>query len=224
MTWINVEMQLKWSHETQLKTSSMANMPGIIIETRTWVTCSKWQLLIPNTWTPFQYPIRRPCCKISQGIEAARLLFRIIRSLWNLAGTSAAVLPISLSNFKALKKLKSPISRLRDFTSSYYKCLIRYRNGTQLIRGNIIKAALPLTSNGEIIEWVGHSSVSTEVIVFEIWHNHTYFATNTIALVTSLVYMTIIFRGDKSLWPCCICARFLSIGGLVLSQWQVSYM
>ena len=38
-------------------------------------------------------------CNISQSIETARFLFRIIRSLWNLTGTSAAVLPKCLSNF-----------------------------------------------------------------------------------------------------------------------------
>ena len=38
--------------------------------------------------------------KISQGLEAAIFVFRIIRSLWNLAGTSATVLPMCLPNFK----------------------------------------------------------------------------------------------------------------------------
>ena len=43
-------------------------------------------------------------CKISkQSLEAARFVFRIVRSLWNLTGTSAAGLPKCLSNFKAMR-------------------------------------------------------------------------------------------------------------------------
>ena len=41
--------------------------------------------------------------KISQSLEAARFVFRIVQSLWNLTGTSAAGLPECLSNFKALR-------------------------------------------------------------------------------------------------------------------------
>ena len=59
--------------------------------------------------------------KISWSLEAARFVIRIVRSLWNLAGTSAAPLPKCLSNFKVKRKLKLRISRLRDFTRSYDK-------------------------------------------------------------------------------------------------------
>ena len=41
--------------------------------------------------------------KISQSLEAPRFVFRIVRSLWNLAGTSAALLPRYLSNLKAIR-------------------------------------------------------------------------------------------------------------------------
>ena len=41
--------------------------------------------------------------KISQRIEAARFVFRIVRSLWNLAGTSTALLPWCQSNIKAIR-------------------------------------------------------------------------------------------------------------------------
>ena len=58
-------------------------------------------------------------CKITQSLEAVRLVFRIIRSLWNLTGASAAVLPRCLSNFKAIRSLRLPISQFRDFTRSY---------------------------------------------------------------------------------------------------------
>ena len=42
-------------------------------------------------------------CKITWSIEAARFVFRIVRSLWNLSGTSAAVLPTCLPNPKAMR-------------------------------------------------------------------------------------------------------------------------
>ena len=54
--------------------------------------------------------------KISWSLEAARFGFNLFQSLWNLAGTSAALLPRYLSNFRALRLLQHPISRLRDFT------------------------------------------------------------------------------------------------------------
>ena len=59
--------------------------------------------------------------KISQSLEAARFVFRIVRSLWNLAGTSAALLPRCMSNLKAIRTFWLPISRLRDFTRSHDK-------------------------------------------------------------------------------------------------------
>ena len=54
--------------------------------------------------------------KISWSLEAARFGFKLFQSLWNLAGTSAALLPRCLSNFRAIRPLQHPISRLRDFT------------------------------------------------------------------------------------------------------------
>ena len=53
--------------------------------------------------------------KISWSLEAARFEFKIFQSLWNLAGTSAALLLRCLSNFRAIRPLQHPISRLRDF-------------------------------------------------------------------------------------------------------------
>ena len=52
--------------------------------------------------------------KISWSLEAARFGFKLFQSLWNLAGTSAALLPRCLSNFRAIRPLQ--ISRFRDFT------------------------------------------------------------------------------------------------------------
>ena len=54
--------------------------------------------------------------KISWSLEAARFGFKLFQSLWSLAGTSAALLPRCLSNFRAIRPLQHPISRLRDFT------------------------------------------------------------------------------------------------------------
>ena len=54
--------------------------------------------------------------KISWSLEATRFGFKPFQLLWNLAGTSAALLPRCLSNFRAIRPLQYPISRLRDFT------------------------------------------------------------------------------------------------------------
>ena len=63
--------------------------------------------------------------KISWSLEAARFGSKLFQSLWNLAGTSAAMLPRCLSNFRAIRPLQHPISRLRDFTRSYEKTSFR---------------------------------------------------------------------------------------------------
>ena len=63
--------------------------------------------------------------KISWSLEAARFVFRIVPSLWNLTDTSAALLPMCLSNFNAIRQFKVPISWLRDFTRSYDKTSFR---------------------------------------------------------------------------------------------------
>ena len=57
--------------------------------------------------------------------KVARFVFRNVRSLWNLTCTSAAVLPMCLSNFKVIRQFKVPISWLRDFTRSYEKTSFR---------------------------------------------------------------------------------------------------
>ena len=54
--------------------------------------------------------------KISWSLEAARFGFKLFQWLWNLAGTSAALLPRCLSNFRAIRPLQHPISWLRDIT------------------------------------------------------------------------------------------------------------
>ena len=54
--------------------------------------------------------------KISWGLETARFAFTLLQSVWNLTGTSAAVLPRCLSNIRTIRSLQRPILRLRDFT------------------------------------------------------------------------------------------------------------
>ena len=74
---------------------------------------------------PVSISDKTSCRKISWSLEAAKLVFIIVWSLWNLTGTSAALLPMCLSNFKAMRKLKLSISRLRDFTRSNDKTSYR---------------------------------------------------------------------------------------------------
>ena len=62
--------------------------------------------------------------------KVTRIVFRIVRSLWHLTGTSAAVLPMWLSKCKAIRPFKVPISWLRDFTRSCGKTSFRvFRRG-----------------------------------------------------------------------------------------------
>ena len=66
------------------------------------------------------------CIKIRLSLSVAKYCFGymtdlgtsdIILTMWSkLAGTSAALLPRCLSNFRAILPLQNPISRLRDFT------------------------------------------------------------------------------------------------------------
>ena len=66
--------------------------------------------------------------KISRSLEAAGFGFKLFQSLWNLAGTSAELLPRCLSNFRAIRPLQHPISRLRDFTRFGGKASYRWVN------------------------------------------------------------------------------------------------
>ena len=66
--------------------------------------------------------------QISWSLEAARLGFIMIVSLWNLTGISAALLPRCLLNFRAIGKVQTRISRLRDFTRSCGKTSYRLVN------------------------------------------------------------------------------------------------
>ena len=55
-------------------------------------------------WATFSKSDELSYRKISWSLEAARLTVWMIGLFWNLTGTSAAVLPMRLSNFRAIKK------------------------------------------------------------------------------------------------------------------------
>ena len=86
-------------------------------------TCADLQMsFIELTWqqryVPGLYSLsgRMSYRKISRSLEVARSGFKLFKSLWNLTGTSAAVLPKCLSKFRGIRSLKHPISWLRDVT------------------------------------------------------------------------------------------------------------
>ena len=61
---------------------------------RSWL-CGEQGLVLISDKTSYR--------KISWSLEATRLVFRIVRLLWNLTGTSAALLPRRLSYFRAIR-------------------------------------------------------------------------------------------------------------------------
>ena len=67
--------------------------------------------------------------QISWSIEAARLGVKMIVWPRNFTGiSSAALLPMCRSNFRAIEKFQTRISRLRDFTGSFGKTSFRFWN------------------------------------------------------------------------------------------------
>ena len=66
--------------------------------------------------------------KISWSLEAVRFGFRLFQSLWNLPGTTVAALQRCLSNCRAKRSLKHPISRLQEFRGSCGKTSVRLVN------------------------------------------------------------------------------------------------
>ena len=81
---------------------------------------------------------------ISSSLEAARFVFEIVRSLQNSPGSSAAMLPSHLSNFKAIPSFKLTTSRLRGCTKSCDKtsCHILKRDSGCWLIHNALKAIL----------------------------------------------------------------------------------
>ena len=92
--------------------------------------------------------------KISRSLEAARFVFKLVPSLWNLTSTSAAPLPRCLLNIRAIRSLKHPISRLRDFARFGGKTSYRLVNrGTESEKSIMISNELhgPIYSSWGII-------------------------------------------------------------------------
>ena len=71
---------------------------------KSWIGHLKTRVWDPKEHLQDQGPVsiseKTSFRKISYSPEAARFVFRIVRSLWNLTGPSAAVLPMCLLNFK----------------------------------------------------------------------------------------------------------------------------
>ena len=104
--------------------------------------------------------------KISPSLEAARFVFRIVRSLWNLTGTSAAVLPMCLSNFKTIRQFKVPISWLLDFTRSYEKTSFRI-----LRRVPDLLSTYGVTRPQWVDLWIAltHDALSSDIFIHHIF-------------------------------------------------------
>ena len=115
-------MELWWSYDRLISTMEFA----LLVRWRLYAESGSSILnVLVLKLGPVSISEKTSYRKISWSLEAARFVFRIVRSLWNLTGTSAAVLPMCLSNFKAIRQFKVPISWLRDFTRSYEKTSFR---------------------------------------------------------------------------------------------------
>ena len=60
-----------------------------------------WPQILPILG-PVSISNKMSYCKILKSLEATRFVFKIVRSLWKWTAASAAVLPMCLSNFKAM--------------------------------------------------------------------------------------------------------------------------
>ena len=115
-------MEIRRSYDRLISTIGFA----LLVRWRVYIESGSSMLTVLGLkMGPVSISEKTSYCKISWSLEAARFVFRIVRSLWNLTGTSAAVLPMCLSNCKAIRQFKVPISWLRDFTISYEKTSFR---------------------------------------------------------------------------------------------------
>ena len=78
-------------------------------------------------------------CLKNWNLEAARFVFRIVWSLWNLTGTSAALPPSCLSHFKDLKFKSRKISFVQNIHSllSFSKKCPEHGGDTAVFRAKI---------------------------------------------------------------------------------------
>ena len=91
---------------------SMAKLPCLDQSAQVRYLCEKKWVYYPHLPGLYSLSGRTSYRKISWSVEAARFMFRLLQSLLNLTGISAAALP----NVRAIESLQHPISRLRDIT------------------------------------------------------------------------------------------------------------
>ena len=77
---------------------------------------------------PYSLSDKTSSSQLSRSLEAERLDAIMIVLFWRLTAISATLLPWCLSNFRAIGKFKTRISRLRDFTRSCGKTSVRWVN------------------------------------------------------------------------------------------------
>ena len=92
--------------------------------------CQKVSWLFVALWCQGLYSLsgKTSYRQISWSLESARLGVIMIESLCNLTSISAALLPRCLSNFRAIGKVQTRISRLRDLARSCGKTSYRLVN------------------------------------------------------------------------------------------------
>ena len=113
-------------------------------------------------------PITDTMCysEISQRIEAVRFESRIVWSLYNLAGTSAALLPKCLSNFTAMRLFKLPNLRLQVFTRFYDKNIMGYWYRPRLV------CAVSLANNECVIHGCTIVTFIINIVLHIQWRGH----------------------------------------------------
>ena len=86
-----------------------------------WSPRSVWDAnsIFQSTLSSVSIPDKTSYGKISQNHESARSDVTIFVSFWNLTGTLAAVPPMYLSHFRAIRWFDIQISWLRDVARSY---------------------------------------------------------------------------------------------------------
>ena len=107
-----------------------------------------WSTVLHFTLGLYSLSGRTSYCKISWSIEAVIFRVKLIQSLCNLTGTSAAAPARCLSNFRAIRSLEHPISRLRVFTRVFGNASYRLVN-----RGPASHISLQTFTNTEPLPW-----------------------------------------------------------------------
>ena len=137
----------------------------MIMEWKLVQVMAKHQL---STFTAlFQYLIRRSYCNISQSIEAMRFVFSMIWSIWNLTGISTAMLPMCLSNFKAMN-LNYPSCGFEASWDLTIGHLIRYWSGAQV---TISHKNIERHTVDTIVSWPNPKQWVLTIYIASLWRN-----------------------------------------------------